>query len=285
MPLTTHSGHQPKMRSFVRNKSNGASEDPEAQLPDNGTDNDTLLASLKDNGAILDNESDMGTVLSNGECNGPAATNQRETTTALSDSEIGNPAATNEPDETGAQFDGEHSSTIAMNNQVNSAVLSSNEHNGNAAVNERVMNASPSNGDSVIQTNEREKPQSFTHADLVLKSHTLLPTRGNPQRALVLIVTGLKPKSDARRQNPVQSPPDCLQRDTRRDKQWQRHPTMMMIPRAVMKKIGLKKAMRPHIKQADYLRKPFWQCMILGRGSRQKSLKLANSLGNIGRSF
>ncbi|KAG2125133.1 hypothetical protein DEU56DRAFT_759457 [Suillus clintonianus] len=193
MPLTTRSGRQPKAplradndgnqarsrpgpksananiprprpkpralarRSFVRNKSNGASEDPEAQLPDNGTDNDTPLASVKHDGAVLDNESDTGTVLSNGECNGPAATNERETTTALSDSEIGNPGATNEPDETGAQSDGEHSSTIATNNRVNSAVPSSNERDGNAAVNERVMNASPSNGDSVIQTNEREK--------------------------------------------------------------------------------------------------------------------------------
>ncbi|KAG2146364.1 hypothetical protein DEU56DRAFT_753830 [Suillus clintonianus] len=192
MPLTTRSGRQPKAplradndgnqarsrpgpksananiprprpkpralarRSFVRNKSNGASEDPEAQLPDNGTDNDTPLVSST---TVLFSTMRVtqGTVLSNGECNGPAATNERETTTALSDSEIGNPGATNEPDETGAQSDGEHSSTIATNNRVNSAVPSSNERDGNAAVNERVMNASPSNGDSVIQTNEREK--------------------------------------------------------------------------------------------------------------------------------
>ncbi|KAG2108608.1 hypothetical protein DEU56DRAFT_762519 [Suillus clintonianus] len=152
-------------RSFVRNKSSGASEDPEAQLPDNGTDNETPLASLEDDGAVLDNESD--TVLSNGKCNDPAATNERETTAAPSDSEIGNPAATNEPDETGGDFffkhlmsDGEHSSTVATNNRVNPAVPSSNEANerdGNAAVNERGMDASPSNGDSVIQTNEGEK--------------------------------------------------------------------------------------------------------------------------------
>ncbi|KAG1855261.1 hypothetical protein F4604DRAFT_1932322 [Suillus subluteus] len=160
--------------SFGRSKSNSTGEDPEAQLPDNGTDNDSPLASLKDGGVVLNNESDTGTVLSNGECNGPAVTNERETTiskscyifygtkpmysiTALSNSEIGNPAVTNEPDETGAQSDGEHSSTVATNNWVNSAVPSSNERNGNAAVHERVMNASPSNGDSVIQTNEREK--------------------------------------------------------------------------------------------------------------------------------
>ncbi|KAG1860954.1 hypothetical protein F4604DRAFT_1957688 [Suillus subluteus] len=147
-------------RSFIRNKSSGASEDPEAQLPDNGTDNETPLASLEDDGAVLDNESDTGTVLSNGECNDPAATNERETTAAPSNSEIGNPAATNEPDETGAQSDGEHSSTVATNNWVNPAVPSLNEANerdGNAAVNERGMDASPSNGDSVIQTNEGEK--------------------------------------------------------------------------------------------------------------------------------
>ncbi|KAG1845350.1 hypothetical protein F4604DRAFT_1688763 [Suillus subluteus] len=209
MPLTTHSGCQPKAplradhvsthmsdgnqarsrpgpksvnanlprprpkpralarRSFVRNKSSGASEDPEAQLPDNGTDNETPLASLEADGAVLDNESDTGTVLSNGECNDPAATNERETTATPSDSEIGNPAATNEPDETGGDFffkhlmsNGEYSSTVATNNRVNPAVPSSNEANerdGNAAVNERGMDASPSNGDSVIQTNEGEK--------------------------------------------------------------------------------------------------------------------------------
>ncbi|KAG2353256.1 hypothetical protein BDR07DRAFT_1496612 [Suillus spraguei] len=173
-------------RSFVRNKSSGASEDPEAQLPDNGTDNETPLASLEDDSAVLDNESDTGTVLSNGECNDPAATNERDTTAAPSDSEIGNSAATNEPDETGAQSDGEHSSTVATNNRVNPAVPSSNEANerdGNAAVNERGMDASPSNGDSVIQTNEGEKT-AFTR-----------PRRSGAQKLYILSHKGKSSES------------------------------------------------------------------------------------------
>ncbi|KIK33506.1 hypothetical protein CY34DRAFT_18327 [Suillus luteus UH-Slu-Lm8-n1] len=53
-------------RSFVRNKSNDASEEPEAQLPDDDTDNDTqqVEASLRDNSAVLRNESDTGTGIS-----------------------------------------------------------------------------------------------------------------------------------------------------------------------------------------------------------------------------
>ncbi|KAG1812795.1 uncharacterized protein BJ212DRAFT_1482864 [Suillus subaureus] len=135
--------------SFIRNKSNNASEEPKNQLPDSNftnsyhllttaddfaddMDNDTqqVEASLEDDSAVPRNESDTGTGIS------PAATNKRETTAT--------------------QSNGEHGSNIAMNNRVNVAVSSSNEPNGHAAVNERRINASPFNTDSVIQTNERE---------------------------------------------------------------------------------------------------------------------------------
>ncbi|KAG2104649.1 uncharacterized protein F5147DRAFT_775471 [Suillus discolor] len=171
--------------SFVRNKSNDASEDPEAQLSDPDEDNDTqqVEASPRDDSSVLRNESDTGTgnknqtqrpsngeycspaatnerettaAPSDSESGNPAATNERETTAAPSNSESGNPAATNEQDETAAQSDGEHGSNIATNNGVNIAVPSLNEPDGHAAVNERRINASPSNAHSVIKTNKRE---------------------------------------------------------------------------------------------------------------------------------
>ncbi|KAG2737941.1 hypothetical protein P692DRAFT_201812433 [Suillus brevipes Sb2] len=81
-------------RSFVSNKSNksnNASEEPEAQLPDDDTDNDTqqVEASLRDDSAVLRTESDTGTGIS------PAATNKRETTPTQSDGEHGSNVATN----------------------------------------------------------------------------------------------------------------------------------------------------------------------------------------------
>ncbi|KAG2073022.1 hypothetical protein BDR04DRAFT_1116561 [Suillus decipiens] len=148
--------------SFVRNKSNDASEDPEAQLSDPDEDNDTqqVEASPRDDSSVLRNESDMGTGPSNGEYCSPAATNERETTATLSNSKSGNPAMTNERETTAApsdtQSDSEHGSNVATNNGVNVAVLSLNEPNGHAAVNERRINASPSNAHSMIKTNERK---------------------------------------------------------------------------------------------------------------------------------
>ncbi|KAG2054405.1 hypothetical protein BDR06DRAFT_971618 [Suillus hirtellus] len=130
------------MHSFVRNKSNDASEDPRAQLSDPDKDNDIqqVEACPRDDSSVLCNESDMGTGPSNGKYCSPAAMNKRETTAAPSDT----------------QSDSEHGSNIATNNGVNVAVLSLNEPDGHTGVNERRINASPSNAHSMIKINERE---------------------------------------------------------------------------------------------------------------------------------
>ncbi|KAG2087445.1 uncharacterized protein F5147DRAFT_658951 [Suillus discolor] len=160
-------------RSFVRNKSNDASEDPEAQLPDpdEDTDNDTqqVEASLRDYSAVLRNESDTGTVTGNKNqtqhkfhhsCHlvvHPMVNivvlqrlNERETTAAPSDT-------TNEQDETAGDFiQTSHGTLLIYLSQLSPTFLSLNEPDGHAAVNERRINASPSNAHSVIKTNERE---------------------------------------------------------------------------------------------------------------------------------
>ncbi|KAG1833613.1 hypothetical protein DFJ58DRAFT_736051 [Suillus subalutaceus] len=98
-PLTSSAEEDIFFSNFARhsfvsnksNKSNNASEEPEAQLPDDDTDNNTqqVEASLRDDSAVLRTESDTGTGIS------PAATNKRETAPTQSDGEHGSNVATN----------------------------------------------------------------------------------------------------------------------------------------------------------------------------------------------